>query len=182
VSDENIRALNDAFGTAMTGGRVFMTAGVDALSSGVKAMVIGATFTEFTPDNDPHGEHDFGNFGLSGLIQRGGEFGSAARRWSRSLSRPVAAASPSSRARRYQDAACLGSPGMPRSAGDIASARLFYQHAADAGNGSAALRLGASYDPGFLSRADTTNAIERLHGGKEPLNWLCLAKTDFRQQ
>jgi hypothetical protein len=42
VSDENIRALNDAFRTAMTGGRVFMTAGVDALSSGVKAMVIRA--------------------------------------------------------------------------------------------------------------------------------------------
>ena len=40
------------------------------------------------------------------------------------------------------------------SAGDIASARLFYERAADAGNGSAALRLGASYDPGFLSRAD----------------------------
>jgi hypothetical protein len=39
---QNIRALNDAFPTAMTGGRVFMTAGVDALSSDVKAMVIRA--------------------------------------------------------------------------------------------------------------------------------------------
>lgn len=38
------------------------------------------------------------------------------------------------------------------SAGDIASARLFYERAADAGNGSAALRLGATFDPGFLSR------------------------------
>jgi hypothetical protein len=38
-------------------------------------------------------------------------------------------------------------------AGDIASARLFYERAADAGNGSAALRLGATFDPGFLSRA-----------------------------
>jgi hypothetical protein len=37
--------------------------------------------------------------------------------------------------------------------GDIASARLFYERAADAGNGSAALRLGATFDPGFLSRA-----------------------------
>ena len=25
-----------------------------------------ATFSDFTPDNDPHGEHDFGNFTLAG--------------------------------------------------------------------------------------------------------------------
>jgi hypothetical protein len=39
------------------------------------------------------------------------------------------------------------------SVGDIASARLFYERAADAGNGSAVLRLGATFDTGFLSRA-----------------------------
>jgi hypothetical protein len=38
------------------------------------------------------------------------------------------------------------------SAGDIASARLFYQRAADGGDGGAALRLGATFDPAFLSR------------------------------
>lgn len=38
-------------------------------------------------------------------------------------------------------------------AGDIASARLFYERAADAGNGGAALRLGTTFDPGFLGRA-----------------------------
>jgi TPR repeat protein len=37
--------------------------------------------------------------------------------------------------------------------GDIASARLFYERASDAGDGRAALRLGATYDPGFLDRA-----------------------------
>ena len=37
--------------------------------------------------------------------------------------------------------------------GDIASARLFYERAAEAGNAAAALRLGATYDPGFLGRA-----------------------------
>lgn len=65
---EDIRALNDAFRTTMTGGRVMMTAGVDALPSDVKAVVIRqvATFSEFTEDNDPHGEHDFGNFTLAG--------------------------------------------------------------------------------------------------------------------
>jgi len=38
-------------------------------------------------------------------------------------------------------------------AGDLASARLFYQRAAEAGNGQAALRLGNTYDPAFLERA-----------------------------
>ena len=38
------------------------------------------------------------------------------------------------------------------SAGDIASARPFYERAADAGDGPAALRLGATFDPAFLGR------------------------------
>jgi TPR repeat protein len=38
-------------------------------------------------------------------------------------------------------------------AGDIASARLFYERAADAGDSAAALRLGATFDPNFLGRA-----------------------------
>jgi hypothetical protein len=38
--------------------------------------------------------------------------------------------------------------------GDIASARLFYELAADAGDGSAALRLGATFDPGVLGRVN----------------------------
>ncbi|MGB9645149.1 MAG: hypothetical protein WCB44_08485, partial [Stellaceae bacterium] len=36
--------------------------------------------------------------------------------------------------------------------GDVASARLFYERAADAGDAQAALRLGATYDPEFLGR------------------------------
>jgi hypothetical protein len=39
-----------------------------------------------------------------------------------------------------------------RAAGDIASARLFYERAADAGSGLAALRLGDIFDPGWLER------------------------------
>jgi hypothetical protein len=68
MSAERIRELNDAFRTTMTGGKVLLTAGVDALPSDVKAMVIRkvATFSDFTPDNDPHGEHDFGSFELAG--------------------------------------------------------------------------------------------------------------------
>ena len=59
--------LNDAFRATMTGGRVMLTAGVDALLSDVKAMVIRrvATLSDFTPENDPHGEHDFGSFNLA---------------------------------------------------------------------------------------------------------------------
>src|SRR5438876_5297587 len=68
MSAEKIRELNDRFRTTMTGGRVLMTAGVDALPSDVKTMVIRrvATFADFNADNDPHGEHDFGSFALTG--------------------------------------------------------------------------------------------------------------------
>src|SRR5438128_11163995 len=68
MSAEQIRELNDRFRTTMSGGRVMLTAGVDALPSDVKAMVIRrvATFSEFTPENDPHKEHDFGSFALGG--------------------------------------------------------------------------------------------------------------------
>jgi hypothetical protein len=45
--------------------------------------------------------------------------------------------------------------------GDVASARLFYERAADAGNGQAALRLGETYDPGFLQRAQLRVAGDR---------------------
>jgi TPR repeat protein len=36
--------------------------------------------------------------------------------------------------------------------GDVASARLFYERAASAGDGRAALRLGATFDAEFLGR------------------------------
>ena len=37
--------------------------------------------------------------------------------------------------------------------GDVASARLFYERAANAGDAQAALKLGETYDPLFLARA-----------------------------
>ena len=68
MSAAKIRELNDRFRTTMTGGRVMMTSGVDALPSDVKAMVIRrvTTFTDFNADNDPHSEHDFGSFEIAG--------------------------------------------------------------------------------------------------------------------
>ena len=60
--------LNDALRKTLdsTLGRVMLTAGVDALLSDVRAMAIRkvATFDNFSADNDPHGEHDFGAFVL----------------------------------------------------------------------------------------------------------------------
>ena len=45
-----------------------ITSGVDELPDCVKAeaLVQVAHFSDFTADNDPHGEHDFGSFTLVG--------------------------------------------------------------------------------------------------------------------
>ena len=58
-----IRVLNDNFRTTFVGGQMFMTAGVNALPIDTKARVLLAvqSFSNFTKDNDPHGEHDFGS-------------------------------------------------------------------------------------------------------------------------
>jgi len=59
-----IRMLNDTFRTTFIGGRVTMTAGVNALSETAKTQVLDAVrqFDSFAPGNDPHEEHDFGAF------------------------------------------------------------------------------------------------------------------------
>ncbi len=56
-----IRELNDEFRRTFVGGRVMLTAGVNALPDADKATVISKlrTFDAFNGDNDPHGEHDF---------------------------------------------------------------------------------------------------------------------------
>ena len=46
------------------------------------------------------------------------------------------------------------------SAGDIVSARLFYERAADGGDGVAALRLGTTFDPAFLSRTGARGTLD----------------------
>jgi hypothetical protein len=43
--------------------------------------------------------------------------------------------------------------------GDIASARLFYERAADAGDGLAAMQLGATFDPVFLARLGVRGVV-----------------------
>ena len=63
-----IRELNDAFRNTLSGGRVMMTAGVAALPDRDRAEAVRKVqaFDAFSPDNDPHGEHDFGAFDSAG--------------------------------------------------------------------------------------------------------------------
>jgi hypothetical protein len=65
---DRVRVLNDNFRSTFVGGRVLMTQGVDALRIDTKARVILAVqrFDEFSADNDPHREHDFGSFEVEG--------------------------------------------------------------------------------------------------------------------
>ena len=55
--------LNDRFRRSLSGGEVFVTSGVTALPPAVQAELIGRVqrFDQFTEDNDPYGEHDFGS-------------------------------------------------------------------------------------------------------------------------
>lgn len=59
-----IRELNDAFRSTGEGGRILFTAGVSDLGIAFSHQALGIVrrFDTFTPDNDPHGEHDFGSF------------------------------------------------------------------------------------------------------------------------
>ena len=59
-----IRKLNDQFRTTLTGGTFLITSGVQAMNAlqRTAAMVMLTGFKDFTPDNDPHSEHDFGAF------------------------------------------------------------------------------------------------------------------------
>ena len=68
AKSDRLRVLNDNFRSTFVGGRVLMTQGVDALPINTKARVLLAvqSFSNFTKDNDPHGEHDFGTFEIEG--------------------------------------------------------------------------------------------------------------------
>jgi len=65
---ERIKHLNDALRMTLRGGRVLLTVSVHALPDDLKALALQRTrnFTDFSQDNDPHGEHDFGSFELAG--------------------------------------------------------------------------------------------------------------------
>jgi len=61
---EKVRTLNDLLRTTLhpNCGRVVLTQGVNSLGQEKVSEILQAVreFTEFTQDNDPHMEHDFG--------------------------------------------------------------------------------------------------------------------------
>jgi hypothetical protein len=59
-----IRELNDRFRHSLLGGKVVMTRRVADLDPARISTLLDCVrrFDAFTPDNDPHGEHDFGAF------------------------------------------------------------------------------------------------------------------------
>jgi hypothetical protein len=61
---DRIRDLNDAFRTTLEGGRCLFTAGVSDMGIPFATAALAAvkTFDDFTPGDDPYGEHDFGAF------------------------------------------------------------------------------------------------------------------------
>ena len=64
-----IRVLNDNFRSTFVGGQMRYDGGrIDTLPLDTKARVLLAvqSFSNFTSDNDPHGEHDFGSFQIAG--------------------------------------------------------------------------------------------------------------------
>lgn len=64
----DIATLNDNFRKSFSGGRVMLTAGINALPADDVAQILSRvrSFNDFSPDNDPYGEHDFGSFDYKG--------------------------------------------------------------------------------------------------------------------
>lgn len=63
---DRIRKLNDQARHTFTGCRVFITPGIQALDDIDAVMRAVQQFDDFTADNDPYGEHDFGSFRYGG--------------------------------------------------------------------------------------------------------------------
>jgi len=63
-----IAELNDILRTTFLTGRVLMTEGIRTLPDATQSRIVEAvqTFEAFTPDNDPHGERDFGALAIEG--------------------------------------------------------------------------------------------------------------------
>jgi len=65
---ERIQRLNDRFRRSGIGGDILITPGIQALGeSGMQAVAEKVMhFEQFSEDNDPHGEHNFGAFDHDG--------------------------------------------------------------------------------------------------------------------
>jgi len=70
---EQIAKLNDLCRTAMgVAGRLVQTAGISALPPLIQSAIRENVerFSDFSPDNDPHGERDFGAFNIHGVPEK----------------------------------------------------------------------------------------------------------------
>ncbi|MBS0251609.1 MAG: DUF3768 domain-containing protein [Proteobacteria bacterium] len=63
-----IRELNDQLRQSLTGGRIMMTSGVEALGQSVVSQLLDLLrrYNQFDEGSDPYGEHDFGAFDHGG--------------------------------------------------------------------------------------------------------------------
>jgi hypothetical protein len=88
-----IRDLNDAFRTTLAEGKCAVSAGVAELGIpfATAAAAAARAYHNFTPDNDPDGEHDFGAFtmGEQRLIWKIDYYDSTLRYGSRDPSNPA---------------------------------------------------------------------------------------------
>ncbi len=64
----DIATLNDKFRRSFINGEVLLSAGIAAMSSEDKANIVALVqnFDNFTPDNNPYSENDFGSFDYKG--------------------------------------------------------------------------------------------------------------------
>ena len=64
----DIAKLNNDFRKSFIGGEVLLSAGIAAMSSEDKANIVALVqnFDNFTPDNNPYSENDFGSFDYKG--------------------------------------------------------------------------------------------------------------------
>jgi hypothetical protein len=63
---DKVRALNDAARSTLAGCRVTVTQGVAALQCVDHVLAEVRSFSDFTSDNDPFSEHDFGSLQVAG--------------------------------------------------------------------------------------------------------------------
>ena len=66
ANNQHIRELNDLARQTLTGCRVLITLGVHALDATAAILALVQQYSDFTPDNDPYAEHDFGSFRFAG--------------------------------------------------------------------------------------------------------------------
>jgi hypothetical protein len=65
---KKIRELNDGFRATGIGGRINVTGGIGELGLAERGAIFTAvaTFADFNPGNDPHGEHDCASLEVNG--------------------------------------------------------------------------------------------------------------------